>query len=213
METTGHVGLLTLKDNLGNKQRLYPITKREAVEGLDGVLEIFQSRVNEQLSTQTSTIKANEENIQTLCDQIAYVDANTVSINSSQAPEWIAQANVYGKVIHRMASSRLIEISDETSQTSMLIDSTWRGCMVLVRFDEDVTITIDGNDETLVGCEFEFVRMGTGAVKFVAGEGVTLYSIGGPNTVKSISDQYGVVAIKVLSSSEWLFSGALQYED
>lgn len=108
-----------------------------------------------------------------------------------------------GKVTPSEASSALDNKS--ASFTLALADA---GKMLLVSSSSAVTVTIPTNASVAfpVGTEIEVTMMGSGSVTFTGATGVTIDSL---SSLVSVSDQYGVAALKKISTDEWLLAGAL----
>lgn len=107
------------------------------------------------------------------------------------------------KVVASQASSSIVSVT--ANRTLALTDA---GKFLYVNSTSDITITVPANASVAfpIGTEIEFCRYNTGAVTFAGASGVTIYSI---DSVKTISDRYGCVALKKISTNAWILSGAL----
>lgn len=116
----------------------------------------------------------------------------------------LGAAELSGTKVKPSQASSAIE-SKTASFTLALADA---GKMFLVSSSSAVTVTIPTNASVAfdVGTEIEITRMGTGSVTIAGASGVTIDSL---SSLTGISDQYGVVALKKLSTNEWLLAGAL----
>lgn len=215
MATTEHIGALTLKDIYGNKQKLYPITKQEAVEGLDATLEILNNTVSEKVVNVNKLAESHSSRHSIGGeDPISPASIGAVANDSSQAPDWLATLDSNGKVHAYQTQSRIITADEGGTYSSWRsIRALDSGCLVSVNSEDNFTIKIpyEGQAES-VGAEWVFLRMGAGAVIFEGEDGVTLYSIGGASATKTLNEQYGVAYVKCIAPNAWLLSGALEKE-
>ena len=70
----------------------------------------------------------------------------------------------------------------------------------------NITVPSDANQTIGLEKEFPFLRLGAGAVTFVADSGVTIRSVDGK---LSIDKQYQTVYLKKIANNEWVLFGAL----
>ena len=117
----------------------------------------------------------------------------------------LGAAELSGTKVKPSQASSAIE-SKTASFTLALADA---GKMMLVNTGTDITVTIPTNASVAfdVGTEIEITRLGAGEVTIAGATGVTIDSI---LSMTSVSDQYGVVALKKLDTNEWLLAGALK---
>lgn len=117
----------------------------------------------------------------------------------------LGAAELSGTKVKPSQASSAIE-SKTASFTLALADA---GKMMLVNTGTDITVTIPLNSSVAfdIGTEIEITRLGAGEVAIAGATGVTIDSI---LSMTSVSDQYGVVALKKLDTNEWLLAGALK---
>lgn len=117
----------------------------------------------------------------------------------------LGAAELSGTKVKPSQASSAIE-SKTASFTLALADA---GKMILVNTGTDITVTIPLNSSVAfdIGTEIEITRLGAGEVTIAGATGVTIDSI---LSMTSVSDQYGVVALKKLDTNEWLLAGALK---
>ena len=103
-----------------------------------------------------------------------------------------AQANAY---VQQKTASATLALADA-------------GRFTYVNSTSALTMTIPLNSAVAfpIGTEMEFCRYNTGAVTFAAASGVTLLSV---DSVKTIGNRYGCVALKKINTDVWLLSGDL----
>ena len=96
----------------------------------------------------------------------------------------------------------------QTKTASFTLALSDAGKFTTVNSTAAITITIPANASVAFPTytEMEFCRYNTGSVTFAAASGVTLLSV---DSVKTIGNRYGCVALKKVGTDTWLLSGDL----
>jgi hypothetical protein len=108
-----------------------------------------------------------------------------------------------GKVTADQASSDLVSI---TANTTLAL--THAGKFLLVNSTSAVTVTVPTNASVAfpIETEIEICRWNTGTATIAAASGVSLVAT---ESARTISERFGVVAMKKISENTWLLTGAL----
>ncbi len=119
------------------------------------------------------------------------------------APNGVATLDASGKITAAQASATI-----QSKTASFTLALTNAGEFLQINSAAAVTVTIPANAAVAlpVGTELEACRYGAGTVTFAPASGVTLRSV---DSVTTIGNQYGCVALKKLATDTWLLSGDL----
>ena len=171
-----------------------------ALTTVEGKAHAAQSTAN----TAVSNAAAAQTTANTAVTNAATAQSGVNAINSAKgAASGIATLDGSSKVTAAQASATV-----QTKTASATLALADEGKFTYVNSTSALTMTIPANATVAfpIGTEMEFCRYNTGTVTFAAASGATLLSV---DSVKTIGNRYGCVALKKILVNTWLLSGDL----
>ena len=195
LETATYLDALVLTNPLGADQRL---TADDHVRLLKACLQRSFNRVNGVCSASSAEFNilngaqaggVTTVELQRLADATATLQAQIDAKNQAD--------HLHAKTIRSASANGLLQLGDAFNAIHNVGTAA---ATVLLTIPPEVSVTWSANTE------IELIREGAAAFAITAGAGVTISALGDSRT---LSSQYSMAVLKLVSTDLWIFSGDL----